>query len=231
MSVLLYDMRAEDINNTILLDDDNQQIPVDFIDNVLDKQVHQNIIKERIRMSVLEHVMQCPNAYNTDDNGDYTYTAPDTYDHAYLMDAYLQEVYADTQTKCVYMCTECQSDNVQVQAWVRPNQGMQYVDEVNEGDQMGWCDDCDQSVMVDTTEVKRRAKVIGFQVEGVHGTGGEGQMHPHMDASFCVYSLDQARSMLDDDNQGDERGWWKLLTIWTDDIEEPTMMFKGDPRA
>jgi hypothetical protein len=118
------------------------------------------------------------------------------------------------------------SDNVQIQAWVRPNKGNEYVDEVAEGDQLGWCDDCEQNVVIETIEVKKRAHVIGYQVEDEHGSG---EIHPHMDASFCVYSLDQARSMMDDDNQGDEN--WKLLTIWTDDIEEPTMMFEGLPRA
>ena len=49
-------------------------------------------------------------------------------------------------------------------------------------------------------------------------------MHPHMDASFCLYNLEQARSMLDDDNQGDEQ--WELLAIWTGEVEEPTFMFE-----
>jgi hypothetical protein len=139
------------------------------------------------------------------------------------IDAYVDEQYDDTQTKTIYQCSHCNSDNVQVKAWVRPNQGMKYVDEVNEGDEPGWCDDCGMSAIIDTVEVKKRAHVIGYQVWDDNGS-----FHPHMDASFCVYNLDQARSMMDDDNLGDEQ--WNLLTIWDDTIEEPTLMFEGDPR-
>jgi hypothetical protein len=122
----------------------------------------------------------------------------------------------------------CQSDNVQVKAWVRPNQGHAFVDEV-EGDEIGWCDDCQLNSQIETAALTRDAKVIGFQVVGEDGTAQEGEIHPHMDASFCIYNLNQARSMMDDDNNGDEQ--WRLLTVWEGDVEEPTMMFEGDPRG
>jgi len=102
---------------------------------------------------------------------------------------------------------------------------MQYVDEVAEGDVMGWCDDENLSSVIDTAEVKRRHKVVGFQVES---DDDKHEIHPHMDGSFCLYSLEQARAMMDDDNNGDEQ--WKLLAIWDGDVEDPTMMFEGDPR-
>jgi hypothetical protein len=131
------------------------------------------------------------------------------------------------KTKTVYICPQCNSDNVQVKAWVRPNKNYEFVDEVNEGDEAGWCDDEQLSTFVETAELTRDAKVIGFQVVGEDGTAEEGEIHPDMDASFCIYSLSQAREMLNGDN-GDEQ--WKLLAIWTGDVEEPTMMFEGDPR-
>ena len=228
MSDLLWDLRIEDLNNSMLFDDDGNQIPVDFIDKVLDDPEHQKAIKERLRMSVLDDVTANPQKYvekrTGEDTREYVYSS-DVYDHAYLVDNYVEDQYADTQTRTVYICSHCNSDNVQVKAWVRPNQGMLYVDEVNEGDEMGWCDDCNLSAVIETAEVKRRANVIGFQVIS---DDDKIDMHPHMDASFCLYSLDQARSMMDDDNNGDEQ--WKLLAIWTDDVEEPTMMFETDPR-
>jgi hypothetical protein len=51
-----------------------------------------------------------------------------------------------------------------------------------------------------------------------------------MEASFCIYSLSQAKEMLEDLPGMNLFNEWKLLAIWTDDVEEPTMMFKGDPR-
>ena len=130
--------------------------------------------------------------------------------------------------KTLYVCTHCNSDNVQVKAWVEPNNNNAYVEEV-EGDPLGWCCDCQLNSVIETVELRDDAEVVGFQVVGEDGTAQEGEIHPHMDASFCIYNLDQAKSMLDDDNQGMEQ--WRLLTIWTGDVEEPTMMFEGDPRA
>lgn len=125
--------------------------------------------------------------------------------------------------KTVYVCMHCQSDNVQVKAWVKPNDNNEYVDEVP--DEMGWC--CDEQLVADiqTAELRDDARVIGFQVVGEEGTQLEGEIHPDMDASFCVYNLKQAHQMLDDENN------WRLLTIWEGDVEEPQMMFEGDPRS
>lgn len=224
MSVLLFDMRSEDLNNNLLFDDDGNQIPVDYIDAILDKPKHQEVMKEKIRMSVLEHVTRCPNQYNQDDQGEFHYTAPHTYDHAYVMDEYIQDRYRDTQKQTIYQCQHCMSDNVQVKAWVEPNNNNAYVDEV-EGDELGWCGDCEHNVVVETIEVSRSNHVIGFQVVGADNSPYEGEMHPDMDGSFCVYNLKQAKEMIDDDLN------WELLTIWDDTIEEPTMMFKGQPRS
>jgi len=142
------------------------------------------------------------------------------------------QIIMSKETKTVYICPQCQSDNVQIKAWVRPNENNQYVDEVNEGDELGWCCDEELHAVIETAEVNADAKVIGFQVVGEDGTEQEGEIHRNMDASFCVYSLKQAQSMLSDKRNHssvhDEQ--WRLLTIWTGDVEEPTKMFKGDPR-
>ena len=226
MSELLFDMRNEDLANTMVFDDDDQQIPVDFIDGILENPDHINVIKEKIFTSVLVAVSHSPNSFNTDDNGNYVYTAPDTYDHSYVVDHYIQACYANTQTKTVYVCMSCGSDAVQVKSWTRPNEGHKFVDEI-EGDELGWCDDCQQTVDVQTAELKRHAEVVGYQVVGQDSSPVEGEIHPHMDASFCLYSLSQANELL---NLGNEHGYWRLLTIWSGDVEEPTLMFDGDPR-
>jgi hypothetical protein len=131
------------------------------------------------------------------------------------------------KTKTIYICPQCHSDNVQIKAWVRPNKNNQYVDEINEGDEFGWCEDECLHTNIETAEVRANAEVIGFQVVGEDGTEQEGEIHPYMDASFCVYSLAQANEMLNKNVVG----IWRLLTIWTGDIEDATKMFEGDPRA
>ena len=127
------------------------------------------------------------------------------------------------KTKCVEICTHCNSDNVQIKAWVKPNQNNEFVDLTE--DSIGWCEDCQDNVHIEGADLKADAKVVGFQVVGEDGCEEAGHMHPDMDASFCLYSLSQARNMLKKDRK------WRLLAIWTGDIEEPTMMFDSDPRS
>lgn len=130
------------------------------------------------------------------------------------------------KTKCVEICTHCNSDNVELKAWVLANEGYRFVDLV-EGDDMGYCRDCGLPSAIDSADLKINAKVIGFQVVGDDGTTEEGMIHPKMEASFCLYSLSQAREMLESDIEGQ----WRLLTIWSGDVEEPTIMFEGDSRS
>jgi hypothetical protein len=130
------------------------------------------------------------------------------------------------KTKTIMICTHCNSDNVQLKAWVKPNEDNKFVDLV-EGDEMGWCNDCKLPSVIVSLELKANAKVIGFQVVGEEGTSEEGQIHPKMDASFCLYSLSEAQAMLN----SKVKGLWRLLTIWSGDVEEPSIMFNGDPRS
>jgi len=125
--------------------------------------------------------------------------------------------------KTITICTHCGSDNVQVKAWVKPNENNKFVDYV-EGDELGWCDDCQLHSVVNSVELKTNAKVIGFQVVGEDGTPMEGHIHSGMAGSFCVYNLSHAKKMLNIGN------YWRLLTIWSGDVEDATMMFKGNPR-
>jgi hypothetical protein len=125
-------------------------------------------------------------------------------------------------TKKVFVCELCNSDNVRTKGWVNPNQDFQY--DTDTGEEMGWCEDEELSSNIISTELKADAKVIGFQIVGEQGTVNEGKIHPDMDASFCLYNLSWCRARLH------EYCDWRLLTVWEGDVEEPTMMFEGNPR-
>ena len=59
-------------------------------------------------------------------------------------------------------------------------------------------------------------ELIGYQVEK---SDGSHEIHPKMDASFCVYSMEQCTEMIDN-----ETGW-TIVPVYEDTIEEPTLMF------
>jgi len=132
------------------------------------------------------------------------------------------------EKKIVLKCQHCTSDNVQVQGWVRPNEGMKYVDMVCEGDMPGWCCDCELSAVIESEEIPATEEVIGFQVVRFDGVGHT-VYHPHMDSPTSVYNLDQAKSMMDDDNNGEEEDW-ELQAVWNTYIDCPVIMFEGNVR-
>ena len=213
MAQLLFEIRIE--SDAPYGDDDNP-VPLEFALRIIDAPEHIVLIKKRIEASVLEAITANPDLYRTD--GKYSYH-PDCFDHAMAIDAYIDELHMETVMKTVIVCDVCGSDNVQSKAWVRPNQGNAFVDLMTDEVQDNHCDDCNAGVSTTSVEKSMRSQVIGFQV-----VDADVNMHPHMDASFCLYNLEQARSMLDDDNQGDEQ--WELLAIWTGEVEEPTFMFE-----
>jgi hypothetical protein len=123
--------------------------------------------------------------------------------------------------KTVSLCSNCHGDKVQTKMWVEINTNA-VLDSCSDGeDDDNYCPDCQQHTDTYLAELNDDAKVIGFQVVS---NDNKGEIHPNMDASFCVYSLSQCQEMMDDDDS------WRLLAIYTNDIEEPTMMFKGKPR-
>ena len=128
-----------------------------------------------------------------------------------IFDFELEESREDV-TKTVVLCKECNTDDVTIK--VR---------------NAGYCMICGKDVEIYKSELKADAKVIGYQVVGMAGHENEGQLHPEMEASFCLYSLKQARKMLSSDNTmyTDE---WIIVSIWSGDIEEPTLMFHNKPK-
>lgn len=63
--------------------------------------------------------------------------------------------------------------------------------------------------------------LVGYQVED---RAGAHEIHPDMDASFCIYNWSQCVEMIKDDTE-----YWKIVPVIRLDIEEPTYMFEGDP--
>lgn len=227
---IIFEIRIE--GEGLYIDDEMSK---EFIEGIVDDPYHMKVIKNLIRLEILEDVKTKPDEFHRDANGNLTYDA-DMLDYGFILEDYCREMFRNNvkpivhdislkeqQTKCVMICSHCGSDNVQLKAWVNPNKNNEFID-LSE-DEIGWCNDCDLHAVIDSVSLKSNAKVIGFQVVGEDGHPNEGNIHPSMDASFCIYSLPECREMLAQESQG-----WQLLTIWKGDVEEPTMMFKGDPR-
>jgi hypothetical protein len=107
MSELLFEMRCEDLVNMILFADvdETQQIPVDFVDSILDEDIHIASIKEYMRLGVLESVQQCPSHYQQDSNGEFLYST-NVYDFAYLVDVYIKEQYEEEKQNLIILVLE-----------------------------------------------------------------------------------------------------------------------------
>lgn len=217
MSEQLYQMRKEDVKNNTLIADDNKIIPDYFIDVILNDQKHITAIKEKIRMSVLEDVKLNPDDYDKNDNK-----------YVYIIDEYIIQQYVlyNPVMKNVHVCDFCNTNNVQTLVWVKPNNNNEFIvqsEEINDE----FCDDCNMLTTLSVVEKNWRHDIIGFQVRGDNGTKEDGKIHPDIKNEKSVFNLEQARSMINN-NDGQEQ--WKLMAIWTTDIEKPIMMFNGDLR-
>ena len=155
MSELLYDMRLEDIGSVSLMTDSFVTIPKEYMDKILADETHVGIIKNIIRMSVLESVTECPKLYMKNDKSEYVYTAPDTYDHAYAMDSYIEKQYIKDNPVMtdVYICEKCGGENVLARVWVLPNKQFQLSKEqLSKTIKYGYCTDCDDLVKLNIVQ-------------------------------------------------------------------------------
>lgn len=126
------------------------------------------------------------------------------------------------KVKTLWLCPNCGSDNVEMKVWANANTNVVGTDCEEEE---GYCQDCEERGELILSTIKASAKLEGFQVVNDE----LGDIHPDMDASFCLYNLSQSKEMLN--KKGFNNTDWKLLAIWTGDVEEPTLMFEGDPRG
>ena len=228
MSVLLYEMRAEsDLSGASLTTPNtNSAVPHEFIESTIDDVEHIENMKEIIYKDIVQTLTEHPNLYKND-KGEYEYNM-DVYGFAYVIDSYVERLYEDTnETKSVWVCPDCRSDNVQFKTWTDANTMTATNDEcpMEEGD--CHCKDCESTSVLITKIMMPRKKVIGFQVILIDGVGHP-ILHPKMNGNHSnVYNLEQANKMVSNPEYGE---YCELKTIWTDDIECPVMMFEGNVR-
>lgn len=198
---------------------ENEEMSVEFIKSVLDDEQHASAIKAIIRNAILEDIQN-----GTIKTLEYNI---EMYEYGYKIEDYCLEQFYKDKTKTLWVCPICGSDNVQFKTWTDANTFQATNDECPMEDDDCYCKDCDNNATLIHQEIPFLKKVIGFQVLGFDGIGN-GLLHPKMSDETSVYSLSQAREMLNEFS--DDWGDFKLVTIWSDDIENPTMMFDGNPR-
>jgi rubrerythrin len=191
---------------------ENEVMSEEFIKSIIDDEQHATAIKNIIRLAILEDVQ----------NGTHTsleYNI-EMYDYGYKIEDYCMEQFYKDKTKTLWLCPICGSDNVQFKTWTNANTFQATDDECPMEDDDCHCKDCESNGTLIHQEMPFLKKVIGFQVvSNPDGEFGAGHIHPEMDGSFCIYSLSQAKKMMDGNDD------WKLLTIWSGDIENPVIMF------
>lgn len=116
----------------------------------------------------------------------------------------------------MWVCRKCKSNNVQQRAWVDLNTE-RIVDYIDDGSvENYYCEDCDEHQYV---EQREDAQIVGYQV--VRSTINGIDIHPEMEASFCVLpSLEQANMLLMDTPTA---GYF-IQTIYKGDIEDPSFI-------
>jgi hypothetical protein len=92
MSEQLFQMRIEDSSP---YGDDDIPVPMDYAHQIVDNPAHILLIKKRIRDSVITAMCKNLSLYRDRYNG-FVYT-PDVYDHAFAVDAYVDELYIAEQ--------------------------------------------------------------------------------------------------------------------------------------
>lgn len=208
----------------------DDEMPEGFIETIMADNMHADIIRAKIRNQILNDLKVHPVLFDiSETTKELQYDGDMREDYEGIATAYIREIFNNGKTKTLWLCPHCGSDNVEFKVWAKANTN-EITDDNPMEDGDCYCQDCNQHGELILSTVKENAKIVGYQVVGEEGHENEGEMHPLMDASFCLYSLSQAKAMLEDDNTL-YKGEWKLLAIWSGDVEEPTIMFKGDPRA
>jgi hypothetical protein len=202
----------------------NEEMSVDFIASIMADKMHADIIRAKIRNQILNDLKAHPQLFDiSETTRELQYDGDMREDYEGLVTRYIRDQFDSGRTVKLWLCPHCGSDNVEIKKWVNANSDNVGTDcEEDEG----YCNDCEQRGELLLSDVKANAKIVGFQVIDDE----RGEMHPTMEASFCLYNLSQAKEMLNGSPTMNFAGNWKLLAIWTGDIEEPTRMFKGNPR-
>lgn len=224
MSELLLQMRGEELfGEKILVDTDDVNctsrfIESEYIDNVLNNGEDCTLIKNNLRLSILNTIRNnpnycyVPNVFNPDD-GQYEYHA-DLTDHSFIVDNYIIEKWKkDNPTFIdVVVCNQCGSSHLKVKTWVSVNSKQQVNIVVDGTEDEFYCEDCLGEVEVTLIKKNVQHEVIGYQVVNSETDN----VHPAYDDDKFS-SLWFARNILDKLN--DDR--FGLKTIWTDTLECP----------
>ena len=161
MSNLLCEMRLEDIN-TAYVYYNGKHIPEEYVIKILDDPEHIKAMHEQIRVSVLNDVTDNPNKYMIKDD-DYIYNC-NTYNHAYIVDAYLEDQYKKDNPNYinVHVCDNCGSTNVQTKAWVRPNNNNKFIYYISPENDIknNWCYCCNQNVTLSIKKLNEDTELI-----------------------------------------------------------------------
>jgi len=205
----------------------DDEMPSAFIEAIMSNNMHADIIRAKIRNQILDDLKN-PDAFKWE-NGNPVYDSDMREDYEGIATQYIRELFNSKKTKTLWLCPNCGSDNVEFKVWAKANTNVITDDNPME-DEDCYCQDCGEHGELILSTLPENKQVAGFQVVGKEGHENEGAIHPLMDASFCLYNLSQAKAMLEDDNTM-YKGEWKLLCLWTGDVEEPTIMFEGDPRG
>jgi hypothetical protein len=203
----------------------DDEIPSKFIESIMASEMHAAMIKVKLRAQILNDLKAHPQLFDiSETTKELQYDGDMREDYEGLVTAYIREQFDEGKTKTLYLCPHCGSDNVEMKSWVNPN-----TDEIKDSDtgDDDYCNDCQQHGELLYQSIPIHKKVVGFQVVDEDN----GDIHPTMEASFCLYNLTQAREMLNGAPTMKFAGNWKLLCIWSGDIEEPTIMFEGNPRG
>jgi hypothetical protein len=200
----------------------DDEMPEEFISSIMADRYDSDIIKAKLRAQILNDLKVHPVLFDIcETTKELQYDGDMREDYEGLVTAYIKEKFNSGKTKAVYLCPHCGSDNVEMKSWVNPN-----TDEIKDSDtgDDDYCNDCQQHGELLYQSIPIYKKVVGFQVVD----DAEGDIHPDMEGSFCLYNLTQANEMIR--NSDDPTDCWKLLTIWSGDVEDATPMFEGDPR-
>jgi hypothetical protein len=219
MADIIYDLHRE---GTYLYQ--HEAMSEEFVETILNDPANVHACKELIRKDILDDFRIDPTQFKRIANTNDLCYDSEMYDYGYAIEAYCLEKFYEGKTKTVYLCKCCHSNNVEIKKWVNPNTGV-----VGEDcdESVGFCNDCAINSVIYAAELKYLAEIIGFQVVS---DDDKGDIHPDMDASFCIYNLSQANAMIEKGCNNPQQQW-RLLTIWRYDIEEPTLMYEGNPRG
>lgn len=218
MSVLLLQIRGEELLGEELVVDTGRPIESEYVDNVLDNEEDCILIKNNLRLSILKAIRNDPKYcfVNDDfnpDGGHYEYH-PDLMEFTSIVDDYIiMKWEQDNPTfKEMVVCDQCGSSNLKVKIWVDVN-STGLVDMTIDGtEDEFYCEDCVGEVEVSLIKKNVLHKIIGYQVVNSETNN----VHPAYDDNKFS-SLWFARDILDKLN--DDR--FGLKTIWTDTLECP----------